>query len=131
ALRVAEPDLDRCRHSRFEDHAVDAVGTEHARARDLDLLRAPARTDLAALRTLALLLLPHFEVIRVDDVVGHALCGEDTLVEPDRAMAEPRDGAEIVGHQDDRLLRRAELADLGEALVLEVLVADRKHLVDE
>src|SRR5207244_10591957 len=52
ALRVAEPDLDRRRHPRFEDDALVAVGTEHARARDLDLLRAPARTDLAAFRAL-------------------------------------------------------------------------------
>ena len=34
-------------------------------------------------------------------------------------------------HEDDRLLGRAELADLGEALVLEVLVTDREHFVHE
>ena len=36
-----------------------------------------------------------------------------------------------MGDEHDRLLRGAELADLGEAFVLEVLVPDREHLVDE
>ena len=46
-------------------------------------------------------------------------------------MAEARDRPEIVRDEHDRLLRRAELADLCEALVLEVLVANGEHLVDE
>src|SRR4029077_3608094 len=123
--------LDRGRLARLEHDALGAVRSEDARARDLDLLRAPARADLAARGALALFLLADLLVIRVDDVVRGAFRPDDSLVKPDRALAETRDRTEVVRHEHDRLLRRTELADLGEALVLEVLVADREHLVDE
>src|SRR2546423_415494 len=131
AFGVAITDLDRGGLTRLEDDALGSIRTEHARARDLDLLRPPARADLSARGALALLLLADLLVIRVDDVVRRAFRADDSLVQPDRALAEARDRAEIMRHEHDRLLRRAELADLCEALVLEVLVADREHLVDE
>src|SRR6266513_158333 len=131
ALRIAVTDLDRGRLRRLEDDAVLPIGTEDPRARDLDLLGAPARADLSASRTLALLLLADLLVVGVDDVVRRAFRGEDALVEPDGALAEPRDRAQIVRDEHDRLLRRAELPDLREALVLEVLVPDREHLVHQ
>src|SRR5438445_7225556 len=95
-----------------------------------ELRRAPARADLTARGALALLFLARLLVIRVDDVVRRALRTDAPLIEPERALAEARDRAEVVRDEHDRLLRGAELADLGEALVLEVLVADGEHLVD-
>ena len=130
-FRVAVTNLDTGRLTRFEDHAFRSIRPEDARACDLDLLRAPARADLAARGALALLFLPHLLVVRVDDVVRRALRTDAPLIEPERALAEARDRAEVVRDEHDRLLRGAELADLGEALVLEVLVADREHLVDQ
>src|SRR5437867_8384635 len=57
--RIAEADLDDRGPARFEDGTLVAIGAEHARAGDLDLLRAPARADLAARAAPALPLLPH------------------------------------------------------------------------
>src|SRR2546430_262563 len=131
APRIAVTDLDRGRLRRFENDAIGPVGPEHARAGDLDLLRPPARPDLATRGALALLLLADFLVMRVDDVVRYALRGKDAVVEPDRALAETRNRAEIVRDEHNRLLRCAELADLREALVLEVLVTDRQHFVHQ
>src|SRR5439155_17583983 len=131
ALRIAVPDLDRGRLRRLENDALRPVRPEHARAGDLDLLRPPAGPDLATRGALALLLLADLLVVRVDDVVRRALRREDAVVKPDRALAKTRDRAQVVRHEDDRLLGRAELADLGEAFVLEVLVTDREHFVHE
>src|SRR5207247_3861862 len=130
-LGVAVPDLDRGGLTRLEHDALGAIWTDHPRARDLDLLRAPPRADLAARGALALLLFADLLAVRVDDVVRRALRADDPLVEPHRALAEACDRAEIVRHEHDRLLRGAELADLREALVLDVLVADREHLIDK
>src|SRR2546423_9494070 len=131
ALGIPVADLDRCRLARLEHDAFLAVRTEDARTRDLDLLGPPAGADLTPSGALALLLLADLLVIRVDDIAWRAFRADDALVEPDRALAEPRDRAEVVRHEDDRLLRGTELADLREAFVLEVLVADREDLVDE
>ena len=70
-------------------------------------------------------------MVRIDDVVRRALRRDPTLVEPNGSIAESRHRAEVVGHEDDGLALRAELADLREAFVLEVLVADRENLVHE
>src|SRR5207237_7652388 len=125
------PDLDACGLARLEHDTLGSVPPTHARVRELDLLRAPARADLAARGALALLLLADLLVIRVDHVVRRPLGADMPLIEPDRSLAQSRHRPKIVGNEHDRLLRGAELADLGEAFVLEVLVTDREHLVDE
>src|SRR5439155_8316515 len=130
-LGIAIPDLDACGLARLEHDTLGSVRPKHARARDLDLLRAPPRADLAARGALALLLLADLLVIRVDDVVRRPLGADLPLIQPDRSLAQSRHRTEIVGNEHDRLLRGAEFADLGEAFVLEVLVPDREHLVDE
>src|SRR5207249_509212 len=48
-------DLDACGLARLEHDTLGSVRPKHARARDLDLLRAPPRADLAARGALALL----------------------------------------------------------------------------
>src|SRR5439155_26619179 len=110
AFGIAIADRDRGGLARFEDDPFCAVGSEHTRARDLDLLRAPARAELAAGRALALLLFADLLVIRVDDVVGRPFGGENAIVEPDRALAEARDRSQVVRDEHDRLLGRPELA---------------------
>src|SRR6266513_2433240 len=55
---------------------------------------------------------------------------EDNAVLP-IGTEDPRARAQIVRDEHDRLLRRAELPDLREALVLEVLVPDGEHLVHQ
>src|SRR5438132_1173170 len=124
-------DLDARGPARLEHDTLGSVRPKHARVRDLDLLRAPSRADLAARGALALLLLADLLVIRVDDVVRRPLGADMPLIEPDPSLAPSRHRPKIVGNEHDRLLRGAELADLGEAFVLEVLVPDREHLVDE
>src|SRR6266550_4015996 len=55
AAPVSEGDLDHGRLPRLEDRALLPVGPEDPRPRDLDLLRAPPRADLAPRGALALL----------------------------------------------------------------------------
>ena len=47
------------------------------------------------------------------------------------AVAEPLDGLRVVRDEDDRAAAVLELGDLAEALALELLVADREHLVEQ
>src|SRR5438132_8396271 len=95
ALRIAITDLDRGRLSRLQNNAVRAVGAEDPGPRDLDLLRTPARPDLAARRALALLLFADLLVVRVDHIVRRALSREDAFVEPDRALAESGNRSQV------------------------------------
>ena len=52
-------------------------------------------------------------------------------LEQHRAVAEALDRAHVVGHEQDRPARPLEPLELVEALLLEVGVADRQHLVDQ
>src|SRR5438132_11956587 len=114
---VAVVELERGGLAGLEDRLLAAIRAHDAGADDLDLLAAIARADLAARGALALLALADLQVILRDDVAHRAGRADAPLVEPDRALAEPADRAEIVRHEDDRLLLRAELGDLREALV--------------
>ena len=60
-----------------------------------------------------------------------AVDGQLTLVEHDRPVAERADDLEAVGDEDDGAAVPLEGPDLVEALLLEGLVTDREHLVDE
>src|SRR2546428_6633041 len=123
---VAVVELERGRLAGLEDRLFAAVRAHDAGAHDLDLLAPVARADLAARGALALLALPDFEVVFRDDVAHWAGRSDAPPVEPDRALAEPADRAEVVRYEDDRILLRAELGDLREAFVLEVLVPHRE-----
>src|SRR5438309_2299811 len=98
---------------------------------DLALLAAVAGADLSAGGALALFAGAHLEVVLRDDVAHRAGRAHAAAVEPDRALAEAAHRAEVVRDEDDRLPLGAELGDLREALVLEVLVPHREDLVDE
>ncbi len=52
------------------------------------------------------------------------------LLQKDGAVAEPLDGAHVVGDEDDGAVLVAQTIELVEALLLEGGVADREHLVD-
>ena len=54
-----------------------------------------------------------------------------TALEPHRGVAEVPNRRQGVGHDDDRLPCVAQVGHPFEALALELLVADRQHLVDE
>ena len=54
-----------------------------------------------------------------------------TLTQQDGAVAESFDRLGVVRDEDDRPAASLDLSDLREALALEVLVADREHLVEE
>src|SRR5206468_1366235 len=90
-----------------------------------------AAADLAAQGTLAQLAFADLEVVRGRDVADRATRRDAPLIEPDRAVAEALDEADVVRDEHDRLPRPAELCDLRVTLVLEVLVTDGEHLVDE
>ena len=53
------------------------------------------------------------------------------LAQQHRPVAEALDRLRVVGHEDDRSPTALELGDLAEALALELLVADREHLVEQ
>ncbi len=53
------------------------------------------------------------------------------MVEQHRLVAEPLDRARVVRDEDDRPAAALEVADLAEALLLERLVADGEHLVQQ
>ena len=57
--------------------------------------------------------------------------GELPVSQQDCARAEALDGRRIVGDEHDRSATLLELEDLAEALALELLVADREHLVEQ
>ncbi len=79
---------------------------------------------------------------RVALVGEQAVVGDDRLVrraveldasglEEDGPVAEPLDRRRVVRDEDDRAAALLELEDLAEALALELLVADREHLVEQ
>src|SRR6266542_1151549 len=103
AGRVAVLDLERRRLARFEHGALLTVARDDASADDLDLLASVARTDLPARRALALLAGADLEVVLRDHVAHRPARRHATAVEPDRALAEPTDRAEVVGDEDERL----------------------------
>ena len=53
------------------------------------------------------------------------------MLEQHRAVAEALDRVEVVADEDDRLSLLAEALERREALLLELLVADREHLVEQ
>src|SRR5438445_11539725 len=117
---VAVVELERGGLAGLEDRLLAAVRAQDAGAHDLDLLPPVARADLAARGALALLTLANLQVVLRDDVAHRSGRADAPLVEPDRALAEPAHRAKVVRDEDNRLLLRAELGDLREALVLEV-----------
>ena len=66
-----------------------------------------------------------------DRLARRAVERELTLPKQHRAVAEALDGARVVRHEHDRSAAILELGDLAEALPLELLVADREHLVEQ
>src|SRR5439155_15498818 len=128
---VAVADLKRRGIADLEQRLRRAGFVDDLRGHDLDLARSGATADLAAQRALAQLALADLEVVRGRDVADRATRCDASLIEPDRAVAEALDETDVVRHEHDRLPRPAELGDLRVALVLEVLVTDGEHLVDE
>src|SRR5207237_1343866 len=118
-------DLDRRRLARVEHRTLRIIGPEDPRAGQLHLARAEALPHLAASLPFADLLLADGAVVLVDDVARGAEARDVAAIEPERSLAEPGDGVQVVRHEDDRPIALAELLDLGEALVLEILVPDR------
>ena len=57
--------------------------------------------------------------------------GDRALPQQDRPVAQPLDGLRVVRDEEDRPAAALELGDLAEALALELLVADREHLVEQ
>src|SRR5437764_429480 len=70
-------------------------------------------------------------VVSVDDLLRRPERIDEAVAEQQRAVAELRDRAEVVADEDDRLAVAAEAVEGGEALLLEALVADSEHLVEQ
>ena len=64
-------------------------------------------------------------------VTGRSVERDVTLTQEDGAVTESLDRLGVVRDEDDRPATSLDLRDLREALALEVLVADREHLVEE
>ena len=120
--------------------ALVAVSVEEADAGELHLARPPPVGRPRRHRRLRALVLdterPRLLAGDVTEVAPHDLAGRPRRhhaprVEPHRLVAQPLDAPEIVGDEDDRFPPRLELLDLPHALVLERLVADGEHFVDE
>ena len=70
-------------------------------------------------------------VVVVEYVIGSAVAGHDPLIEQDGTVAEGFDGTGVVGDEQQGGALIAELANPGEAFVLEVGVADRQGFIDD
>src|SRR2546425_1080314 len=70
-------------------------------------------------------------VVGADHVHRAALLHHPPVLEQQRAVADPLDRARIVRDEDDRAAGPLEVGDPPEALLLEGLVPDREHLVEE
>ena len=66
-----------------------------------------------------------------DRVARRSVERDLAVTQQHRAVAQALDGLRIVRHEDDRPATPLELGDLAKALSLEVLVADREHLVEQ
>ena len=64
-------------------------------------------------------------------VAGRPALDRAAVVEQHRLVAEPLDRGRVVRDEDDRPAAALEVGDLAEALLLERLVADREHLVQQ
>ena len=53
------------------------------------------------------------------------------MVQPDDPLAELHDGGHVVGDEEDRAAAGPEAVEVLEALLLEVSITDREHLVDQ
>ena len=69
--------------------------------------------------------------IEIDAPARRPVVLDLAVLEPDRALADPRDGAEVVADEEHRPPLLGELRHLSEAPALELGVADREHLVDD
>src|SRR2546428_10069636 len=96
ARMIAITQLERRWFSRLEHLLVLPARADHAGRDDLHFFGTPARTDLAARGALLLLPLAHLAVVLRDHVTRRALRLRGTLLEPERALAEPADRAEVV-----------------------------------
>src|ERR671934_3049337 len=69
--------------------------------------------------------------VGVDDLVREAEGLDEAVLEQEHAIAEALDLPELVADEDDRLPLLLEPLEGDQALLLEGLVADRQHLVEE
>ena len=76
-------------------------------------------------------LLGEQRVVAGDRLLRGAVELDAAVAEEDRAAAEALDRRGVVRDEDDRPAALLELEDLGEALALELLVADREDLVEQ
>ena len=70
-------------------------------------------------------------MVRAHDFARRPLLEHAPVLEHDRAVAEPLDRARVVRDEDDRPAGALEVADPAEALLLERLVANGEHLVEQ
>ena len=70
-------------------------------------------------------------VVRAHDGDRRALLDHAPVLEHDRPVADALDRVRVVGDEDNRPARALEVPDPPEALLLERLVADREHLVEQ
>src|SRR5262249_30867313 len=128
-LRRRHDELD---HERLPGRvlaALVAVDVEQARTADRRLAGPPLAKPGSELVRASLL---REEPPVARDRVARRTAERDTsLAQQDGAIAEPLDGPRVVRDEDDRAAAPLDLRDLPEALPLEVLVADREHLVEQ
>ena len=60
-----------------------------------------------------------------------AVEGDQPVAQENRTVTQTLDGRRVVRHEHDRPAALLELEDLAKALALELLVADRKYLVEQ
>ena len=110
-------------------HVLDGtlVGAEHLGAVDPDLARAPTRT----VGRLEGLVVEHVDEVLVDDLDRGPDGHEPAVLEQHDLVAEVPHRVHRVRDHDDRAALLLELDELLGAPALELLVADREHLVDQ
>src|SRR5579884_1248083 len=108
---------------------VASVRAEQAQGLEPAVDAAPLAQAGAALLGVAL---PGEHPPVLDDrLVRRPVEGDTPVAQEHRAVAQALDRGGVVAHEDDRAAPLLELEDLAEALALELLVADREHLVEE
>src|SRR5258706_1744784 len=93
---VAVADLERRGVADLEERLRRATSIDDLRGHDLDLAGAGAAADLATQRALAELALADLEGVGGRDVAHRAARGNTSLIEPDRAVAQALDEADVV-----------------------------------
>ncbi len=130
ALVDRETKLDADGLADVERAGVLAVLVDDAQRLELDDLAGPQRLPEPGVLPCDRGTRCRLEILR-DDFLARPLGDDPSGVEPVRTVAEPRDRLHVVRDEDDRSSRLADVLDTTHAALLELVIADREHLVDE